>query len=283
MFIQDSKSRIMSRSPFGSSTCRWTTEGDPTQGEKQTQPAETDLHVRPYAERHMRMYADTATSRHTDPPPAATAAAAPRPTGHRQKSWSSTGSWAAVRVCPNPTSSLIGNQKSHCASPSQIRGPRRRVRRHIDRPLAQPPAPQRADRITPPNPFPDHRGRHRRAGLQQLVDTGPKAKGLKCRLGGRRTGASLARRRGALGNQQARPLPDHCLTRSGMSETLDTSVPYDKVTVTHCRATRKVMASKNAARVTVNPIKPVALGPCWAVPPHAVNASANASNRSTRA
>ena len=27
MFIQDSKSRIMSRSPFGSSTCRWTTEG----------------------------------------------------------------------------------------------------------------------------------------------------------------------------------------------------------------------------------------------------------------
>jgi hypothetical protein len=27
----------------------------------------------------------------------------------------STGSWVAVRVCPNPTGSLIGGQKSHCA------------------------------------------------------------------------------------------------------------------------------------------------------------------------
>jgi hypothetical protein len=27
-----------------------------------------------------------------------------------------TGSWDAVRVCPNPTGNLIGgNQKSHCA------------------------------------------------------------------------------------------------------------------------------------------------------------------------
>jgi hypothetical protein len=30
-----------------------------TQGEKGTQLAELDLHVRPYAERHLRLYADT--------------------------------------------------------------------------------------------------------------------------------------------------------------------------------------------------------------------------------
>ena len=54
--------------------------------------------------------------------------------------------------------------------PSQIAGARRRIRRHIDRPQLSHPCAQGADRIPPLQPFGDNRGRHRRAGLQQLPD-----------------------------------------------------------------------------------------------------------------
>jgi len=46
MFIQDSGSRNMS-------------SGDLAQGEKDDDSPKTDLHVRSYAERHVRSYADS--------------------------------------------------------------------------------------------------------------------------------------------------------------------------------------------------------------------------------
>jgi hypothetical protein len=59
MFIQDSVSRIMRRSPFGWSAWRWTNRGWSSLERKRTQHAEIDLHVRSYGERHVRLYADT--------------------------------------------------------------------------------------------------------------------------------------------------------------------------------------------------------------------------------
>src|SRR5664279_4095070 len=59
MFIQDSESRIMSRSPFGYVYLAVDEpKGDPSSGRGGTQLAETDLHVRSYGERHLRSYAD---------------------------------------------------------------------------------------------------------------------------------------------------------------------------------------------------------------------------------
>ena len=63
MFIQDSESRIISRSPFGLVYWRWTNRRvTPTQGRAGTQLAETDLHIRSYAPRHTREYADTTSA-----------------------------------------------------------------------------------------------------------------------------------------------------------------------------------------------------------------------------
>jgi hypothetical protein len=55
MFIQDSVSRIMSKSPFGHVYLAVDEPmGDPSSGREGTQLAETDLHVRSYGERHVR-------------------------------------------------------------------------------------------------------------------------------------------------------------------------------------------------------------------------------------
>ena len=58
----------MSRSPFGHVYLAVDEpKGDPSSGREGTQLAETDLHVRSYGERHVRLYADTelfATYRH---------------------------------------------------------------------------------------------------------------------------------------------------------------------------------------------------------------------------
>ena len=55
MFIQDSVSRTMARSPFGLVNLAVDEpKGDPSSQREGTQLAETDLHVRPYGERHVR-------------------------------------------------------------------------------------------------------------------------------------------------------------------------------------------------------------------------------------
>ena len=51
-----------------------------------------------------------------------------------------------------------------------IRRARRRIRRQIHRPQLAHPLTERADRIRPPDPVGDHRGRHPRIGRQQLPD-----------------------------------------------------------------------------------------------------------------
>src|SRR3954470_3784196 len=61
MFIQDSASRIMSggHPPGLVYLAVDEPEGDLAQGETDNDSPKTDLHVRSYAERHMRSYADT--------------------------------------------------------------------------------------------------------------------------------------------------------------------------------------------------------------------------------
>lgn len=54
------ESRIMDRSPLGLGYIAVDVpDGDPAQGEQKTQLAEADLHIRSYAERHIRLSADS--------------------------------------------------------------------------------------------------------------------------------------------------------------------------------------------------------------------------------
>jgi hypothetical protein len=117
--------------------------------------------------RHPAGRADS-TDRTADPVSAGTGSSPPISTGHSR---SPSPAPAASRPAQTPTESAPAGTTDHTAPIARgILGALRRIRRQIQRPQHPHPLLQHGHRPAPPDPFRDHRRRHRRPLPQQLPD-----------------------------------------------------------------------------------------------------------------